>query len=152
MPQYGYYLSKYTGPDYNGNLSTIYFLLIFTKKGFVGFDEIEDILEWRRENTNELIKETIFEVNKINEIEVTPNLTNYYISKGGISMKFFNSEEYENKDDIQNSKSYSEWQGSIIHNGLILSFDRTYYNYALLDYTKETMFKNLKFEFMQIKF
>lgn len=148
----GYYLGKHTGNDFNNNPFTLYFLLIFTKKGFVGYDNIEDIVEWRRDNTNEIMKETIFEINEIEKIEISSSLTNYNIVNGGISMKFFDTEAYENKNDIQNPSSYDEWHGSIIHNGLILSFERAYFNLELMKYTKDNIIKNLKFEFIQIKF
>ena len=110
--------------------------LIFIKNGFVGFEEIEDIAEWRKNNTNEAFKNTIQEINKVNEIECSPTLTKYHIKNGGINMKFFDPDDYSN-DDTENLLEYDEWYGSIIHNGLILSFDKSYFNNALGDYVKE---------------
>jgi hypothetical protein len=148
----GYYLSNFSGTDYNGYSFTMHFFLIFTKKGFVGFDDIEDIVQWKRENTNETLKEAIFEIDEIDKIENSPTLTKYSISNGGISMKFFDLNLSENSIEIQNPKLYDEWYGSIIHNGLVLSMDRAYFSEALGDYTKDNLVKNLKFEFIQVKF
>ena len=147
----GYYLSKYETLDYNGEPFTIHFFLNFTKKGFVAIGEIEDINEWKKENTNESLKESIIEVNELNEIDYSPEVTKFYIKNGGINMKFFDPEDFSN-EDINNLQSYDEWYGTIIHNGLLLSFDRAYFNNALAEYVKENQIKNLKFDFKQVFF
>jgi hypothetical protein len=147
----GYYLAKYESLDYKGEPFTIYFFLNFTKKGFVAFSEIEDIDEWLEENNNETLKENIIEVNKIDEINYSPDATKFYIKNGGLTMKFFDPDEYSNKDE-NNLKTYDEWHGTIIHNGLLLSYDKAYFNNALTEYTKENRIKNLKFDFKQVYF
>ena len=147
----GYYLSKYETLDFNYEPFTIYFFLNFTKKGFVAIGEIEDINEWKTNNTNDSLKEGIIEVNKLDKIDFTPEVTKFYIKNGGINMKFYDPEDSSN-EDIRNIKSLNEWYGSILHNGLILSFDKSYFNYSLSDYVKENQIKNLKFDFVQINF
>ena len=147
----GYYLSKYETLNYNEEPFTNHFVLNFTKKGFVAIGEIEDINEWKKENTNESLKEGIIEVNELNEIDYSPEVTKFYIKNGGINMKFFDPEDFSN-EDINNLQSYDEWYGTIIHNGLLLSFDRAYFNNALAEYVKENQIKNLKFDFKQVFF
>ncbi len=148
----GYYICKYFYNNYQGENSLIHFFLMFTKKGFVAFDEIENMNEWRKTNTNEFLKQTIFQVNEIDKIENTENLTNYKISNGGISMKFFDPNDFANENNLDNPQCFNEWHGSIIHNGLILSLDKSYFNDLSCEYEKENTLKNLKFDFNQVKF
>ena len=147
----GYYISKYETLNYKGEPFTIHFYLIFNKKGFVVFGEIEDINEWIKKNTNESIKEAIIEFNELNENDYSSQVRKFYIKNGGINMKFFDPEDFSN-EDINNLQSYDEWYGTIIHNGLILSFDRAYFNIVLAEYVKENRIKNLKFDFKQVFF
>ncbi len=145
----GYYVNKYNGLDYKGEPITFYNLLFFSKNGFVVYLEVDNIIEWRRENTDDSVKTFLFELDKIKKIENPSQITNYQVSKGSISMKFYDDDDYFNDAEI---KCYERWRGSIIHNGLILSLVKFGFNSALKDYVEETMLRNLKFEFNQIRF
>jgi hypothetical protein len=144
----GYYIGKYSGNDYNGNPITVYYLLFFTKSKFVCFGEIIDIEEWKSVN-KESMKESITDINLIPDLKTSQSIAKYKILNEGILMNFFDSNSKENNDN-QNPNTYGKWHGTIIHKGLILSYERAYYNFELQDYTKENMFKNLKFEFNQV--
>ena len=145
----GYYIAKFEGLSEFNEMLSIYFFIIFTRNGFVGMLEIEDINEWKMNNSDENIKELILETNKINEVKNPQILAKYELKDGEIRMKFYDPDEYAN-DDIENLLVYNEWYGTIINNGLILSFDKAYFNNALQDYVKENQIKNLKFQFKQI--
>ena len=147
----GYYLGKITKPNLDNVMTTLHFLLIFTKKGFVCYQEIEDIIEWRKYNSNDSIRDGIIEINKIQEIEINPYLTNFKVKNEEITMKFFDIEDFAN-DDVQEPRVYNEWYGSILEEGLLLSFDYSYFSYALSEYEKSNLFKNVKFDFIKCKF
>lgn len=145
----GYYISKFEDLSNTNKKESIYFFIIFTRNGFVGLKEIEDINEWKMYNSDEDLKELILETNKINEVKNPQILAKYKLKDGQIQMKFYDPDEYAN-DDTENLLVYDEWHGSVINNGLVLSFDMAYFNNALQDYVKENQIKNLKFQFKQI--
>ena len=66
-------------------------------------------------------------------------------------MKFFDRNEFAN-NDINFPRVYNEWYGTILNNGLLLSFDYSYFSYALSEYEKSNLFKNVKFDFIKCKF
>ena len=65
----GYYISKFEDLSNTNKKESIYFFMIFTRNGFVGLKEIEDINEWKMYNSDEDLKELILETNKINEVK-----------------------------------------------------------------------------------
>lgn len=144
----GYYISKYNVRNKNPKES-IYYFILFTRNGFVGLMEIEDINKWKINNSDEDIKELILETNKVNEVKNPQILAKYKLNKGQIQMKFYDSDEYGN-DDIENLLVYDEWYGRVINNELVLSFDTSYFSNSLQDYVKENQIKDLKFQFKQI--
>lgn len=145
----GYYISKFEALSNINKKESIYFFIIFTRNGFVGLKEIEDINEWKMYNSDEDLRGLILETNKINEVKNPQNLAKYKFKKGQLQMKFYDPDENAN-DDVENLLVYDEWYGSVINNGLVLSFDMAYFNNALQDYVKENQIKNLKFQFKQI--
>lgn len=144
----GYYISKFNGTNKNPKES-IYYFILFTRNGFVGLMEIEDINKWKINNSDEDIKELILETNKVNEVKNPQILAKYKLNKGQIQMKFYDSDEYGN-DDIENLLVYDEWYGRVFNNELVLSFDTAYFSNSLQDYVKENQIKDLKFQFKQI--
>ncbi|GAB3713911.1 hypothetical protein [Flavobacterium koreense] len=145
----GYYISKYVAPAEFNEIISIHFFIIFTKNGFVGLLEIEDYDEWKMNNTDEDIKELILESSEITEIKNPQILARYKLKDRQITMKFYDPNDYSNSD-LENILNYVKWYGSIINNGLVLSFDKAYYNDALQDYVIENQLKNLKFQFKQL--
>lgn len=147
----GYYLAKIAQPNTDNVMTTLYFFLLFTKKGFVCYKEIVDIIEWRKNNPNDDIRDAIMEVNEIEDIEISPYLTNYKIKNGGVNMKFFDINNFGNKN-YNSPKVYNELYGSILHNGLLLSFDCSFFSFELSEYEKRNFFKNVKFNFIKCQF
>lgn|SRR5574343_166087 len=144
----GYYISKFNGAI-NNTKESIYYFILFTRNGFVGLMEIEDINKWKINNSDEDIKELILETNKVNEVKNPQILAKYKLNKGQIQMKFYDSDEYGN-DDIENLLVYDEWYGRVINNELVLSLDTSYFSNSLQDYVKENQIRDLKFQFKQI--
>lgn len=145
----GYYISKYEALTEFNEIISIHFFIIFTKNGFVGLLEIEDYDEWRMNNSDEDIKELILESSKISEIKNPQILAKYKQKEEKIKMKFYDPDDFSNSDP-ENLLNYDKWYGNIINNGLVLSFDKAYFNDALQDYVVENQLKNLKFQFKQL--
>lgn len=147
----GYYIGKHSGRNFNGDSYTVNILFFFNKNGIVEYEDTNDLLNWEKENSDEILKEYIIDFNEINEIDLSPRATHYEINKGGILMKFYDPEDYSNIN-AEEPQVYDEWSGSVIHNGLILSFERSNFNVAYKGYTKQSILKDLKFDFVSINF
>lgn len=141
----GYYISKFSVDSEH-----VHFLLIFTKNGFVAFSELDDYEEYIRENGNEAFRQAVIDGNHIKEIELSESMGKYVIRNGEVTATFFDPNDFANKDSAV-PNCYKEWEGTIIHNGLILNYSTSYYSNALKDYTRETKLKDLKFKFIEIK-
>jgi hypothetical protein len=150
----GYYLSVFNGTDYNGDIFKIFFIMFFTKNGFVAIDEFEDLENYMALNKNDF-KQVLIDADLVLEADIASGIVKYQIKNGGISMQFYDPNEYSNLDLKNNSllepNVFNEWKGTILHNGLLLTFSESFYNEPLKDYTKESRIKDLKFEFTQIK-
>lgn len=146
----GYYLSRYVAKN-NFNINQeLYFFLFFTKNGFAGLMEIEDIEEWKNNNSDNDIKEIILETNKLIENKNPHILAKYDLKNNELKIKYYDPDDISN-DDISNLLVYSEWYGTVLNDGLLLSLDIAYFNNALQDYVKENQLKNLKFKFCKIQ-
>lgn len=146
----GYYLAKYKGTNPKGEFFTIPFLFVFNNKGVVAFmedDEAHDFANCDVEN----LKEQLIEYDLQEVSETNLGFSKYQIKNGGVSMIFYDSEEYSNRmnDEIM---TYNKWEGTILNNGLLLTFSQAGYSNSLGDYTSEIVLKDLKFDFVQIKF
>lgn len=146
----GYYLAYHKGIDFEEKPCTIPLIFIFTNKKLVAFCEDEqanEIISSKLEN----LKEQLIAVDLIEDIEISLNTSKYEIENGGIWMQFFDPNDYSNTsgDEIL---AYNEWKGTILHNGLLLTFSQAGYSNALKDYTKQIILKDLKFDFVQINF
>jgi hypothetical protein len=146
----GYYLANHTGKDYQGKFYTIPLLFVFNNKGLVAFcedDEANSIITSQMQD----LKEQLIEIDLIEDIEISTTTSKYRTENGAISMQFYDPSEASNTVDDE-LLVYNEWKGTILNNGLLLTFSQAGYNSSLKDYTKQIVLKDLKFDFVQIKF
>ena len=146
----GYYLTYHKGKDYEGKFYTIPLLFVFNNKGLVAFcedDQANAIITSEVEN----LKEQLIAIDLIEDIEISTSTSKYETRNGAIWMQFFDPSEYSNTlgDEIL---VYNEWKGTILHNGLLLTFSLAGYDSSLKEYTKQKVLKDLKFDFVQINF
>ncbi|WP_026932800.1 hypothetical protein [Christiangramia echinicola] len=145
----GYYLASIN----KGVDNPIYYVMFFTSKGFVGYQELDEFDD--SELTNEDYQQIIAEGEALDEIEISNNLTKYKKRGADIFMKFYNPEEYSNIDPIEKvpyeePNVYNKWSGQVIPGGLLLDLETSTFNYSLKNYSKEKPIKNLKFKFVPI--
>ncbi len=146
----GFYLSKQDVDN-----TTIYLVLIFTKKGFVMLQEVEfegDILMDKQfqKDINDLLIDSLF----VDEIEVSPLASTYYFNKDKVSFKFYDPNDIGNKsifdNEVREPSVYSEWSGKILENKLKLDYYESFYNSPLKQYIKKKRFENIVFNFYKI--
>lgn len=146
----GFYMSK---QDFEN--TTIYLVLVFTKKGFVMLQEVEfegDILldKQFQKDINDLLIDSLF----VDEIEVSPLASTYYINKDKVSFKFYDPNDLGNKsifdNEVREPSVYSEWSGNILENKLKLDYYESFYNSPLKQYIKQKRFENIVFNFYKI--
>lgn len=146
----GFYMSK---QDFEN--TTIYLVLVFTKKGFVMLQEVEfegDILldKQFQKDINDLLIDSLF----VDEIEVSPLASTYYINKDKVSFKFYDPNDLGNKsifdNEVREPSVYSEWSGNILENKLKLDYYESFYNSPLKQYIKQKRFEYIVFNFYKI--
>ncbi|MBE7641407.1 hypothetical protein GUB10_13790 [Salegentibacter sp. BLCTC] len=145
----GYYLSSIETEDNK----PIFFVLFFTSKGFVAFQELDEFDD--SELTTEDYQQILAEGEALSEIEISSNLTKFHKSGTDIYMKFYNPEDSSNIDPIEKvpyeePNVYNKWSGQVIPGGLLLDLETRRFNYSLKNYSKEKQIKNLKFKFVPI--
>lgn len=148
----GYYYAKYEGSNSRGSFS-IHFVLIFTYHDFVVYLQFESLSEWENVKNDESFEnqmKQILEVSK-HDFKFSPGSSDYKINGDLISMKFFDPEDSSN-ENLNDLKVFDEWYGKIVDNGFILSLDKASFNYAIQDYDKTTLIRELDFEFSKFEF
>ncbi|HEY9184327.1 MAG TPA: hypothetical protein VIM94_03275 [Salegentibacter sp.] len=145
----GYYLASIKTEDNK----PLFFVLFFTSKGFVAYQELEEFDD--SELTPEDYKQILAEGEALDEIEISNNLSKFYKKGADLSMKFYNPEESSNIDPIEKvpyeePNVYTKWSGEIINDGLLLDLEVRGFNSSLKNYSEEKLIKNLKFEFIPI--
>lgn len=141
----GYYISE------ENSLNS--FIILFTSKGYVAIQEMEegDILNY----SNDDLVQIISEGEALTDLEISDRLTKYDKNGDDISMKFYDPEDSSNIDPLLKTPypepiTYSKWSGKIIPNGLLLDLEKKEFSYALKDYEKRNVVKDLKFKFVPI--
>lgn len=145
----GYYLANFKGKNKEGQYS-IPFLLIFTSNGLVVFFEDDNADDFVNAGVQK-IKEQLIESDSVKDCEPNLQASKYEIKDGAVSMFFYDSSEFSNRMDDE-IRTYNKWEGTILNNGLLLNFIQAGYSGSLNEYTSEIVLKDLKFDFVQIKF
>ncbi|RZL30959.1 MAG: hypothetical protein EOP00_35695 [Pedobacter sp.] len=151
----GYYIAKFGGSNDSEENSQIHFLLLFTKNGFVAFEELENYGDFSKESPQEM-QQMLIDADQLGLESLSSNFGKYKINDGKVIATFFDPNDNTNKD-LQGQLydelvTYTEWNGTIIHNGLILDFVTAYYDFRVRDWPRQLQISNLKFEFVQIQF
>lgn len=146
----GFYQSQYEVSNHSGDKVILPCIFILNPFGLIAQyrnEDAEDFLD----ATDAEITDLIVEMNSVENCEVTKETTKYVVKNGLISMFFYDSNEYpsENIDDVF---VYIKWEGTVIHNGLILSAYKKEYDRIAKDYVEEIVFTNLKFDFKSVEF
>lgn len=141
----GYYISE------KNSLNS--FIILFTSKGYVAMQEMEegDILNY----SNDDLVQIISEGEALTNFKISDRLTKYDKNGDDVSMKFFDPEDYSNIDPLlkipyQEPMTYSKWSGKIISDGLLLNLEKKEFSYALKDYEERKLISKLKFKFVPI--
>lgn len=134
---------------------TMYFYLLFSRRGAVVFEEIDsksasEMITIARENED--YRRDVINFNNLNEIEYSPNSTSYKVKNGGVEMKFFDPNDFLNRDNTSKPSCYTKLYGTIVHNGLILEYENKYFNYSLKKLVVKKLAENLKFNFYPVNF
>lgn len=145
----GYYLASIE----NSETKPLFFVMFFTSKGFVAYQELDEFDD--SDLTQEDYLQILAEGEALEKIEISNNLTKFHKKGEDISMKFYNPEEYSNIDPIEKvpykePNIYNKWSGQVIPGGLLLDLETSRFNNSLKNYSKEKIIKNLKFKFVQI--
>ncbi len=135
----GFYTASKSG--YNSELRIsyqIFFALVFNKNGFVIL--LED------ENRINITLDEIAEFGDLKECDKIGNITKYSLNGNKISMKYFEPDDGKSyEEDIVNPNHFNELKGIVDNNSIVINYYKSYFNYALQDYSIENIIENMKF-------
>lgn len=141
----GYYIGNKMGfSELMNSHYNIYFTMIFNKHGIAIYFESEN-------EPAKLSLDEFKEFQGYTNYNKFSDCSRYELIKDKIKMIFYDTDSPKDyKEGNINVDNYREWSGRVTNNGLLLSFYKSSFNYALIDYSKECYFSNLEFKFDEI--
>lgn len=141
----GYYIANYRGVSEEFNTDyDLYYMIMFNAHGVVAFVETED-------SPYKISVEEFNDFLTCQEFDLFENFTNYELENNNIKMKFYTSNRPMSETNKEiDPNQFRLWEGTVVGNGMILSFCTSNFNYTLDKYIIDYYFKDLKFKFCRM--